>query len=412
MRRLLALLALALTVAAACTARSPDEAGSSPTASASGPSTSDPPSSLEGSDGLRGDRLVVLRDDGNLVTMDPDGGSLLALTTDAGIGLSVQQPVASPNGRSLAWVEIRAGRASVVTASRFGTNRVEIPLSIAPFFLEWDPTSSRIVYLGNAGTSIGLGVIEGAVAAPQDSPIGGGSPLYLAWSPSGKELFVHVGADGLGRTDLAHELQPAEDDPGTFQAPVWLPDDRVVYAARSGSSQQLVIVGDGERRVLETFQGGVLFVSSPDGQRLAYRLDRPDGTQVGVFVRDVDGGPATLITRAETTAFFWSPGSDALLLMTVEPGAEIEATHRWRVWDGRQRFVSKPFLPSPTYFSNYVPFFDQYAQAMTPWSPDNTAFAYAGLVEGRAGIWVQSVRSGAAPSFASGGEFVAWSPPE
>jgi len=402
MRRLLPLLILALAVTAACTTRSADEVASSPASP-----------SPEGSAGLSGDRLVVLRDDGNLVTMDRDGGSLLPLTTDAGSGLTVQQPVASPNGRSLAWVEIRGGQASVVTASRFGTNRVEIPLSIAPFFLEWDPTSSRLVYLGNAGASIGLGVIEGAVAAPQDNPVGGGSPLYLAWSPNGRDLFVHVGADGLGSTDLVSELQPADDRPGTFQAPAWLPDDRIVYAARSGGgAQQLVIVDAGERRVLETFRGGILFVPSPDGRRLAYRIDRPDGTQAGVFVRDVEGGPATLVTGGETTAFAWSPRGDALLLMSVEPGGEIEATHRWRVWDGRLRFVSKPFLPSPTFFSNYVPFFDQYAQALTPWAPDGRAFVFAGLVQGRAGIWVQPVRAGAAPSFVSGGEFAAWSPPE
>jgi hypothetical protein len=399
MRRLASIALLALVIApAACTGPSSSEHVASPSSSVAEP------------EGPRGDRLVVIRDDGNLVTMGPDGRDLLPLTTGAGAGLTVQQPVASPNGRSLAWVEIRAGQASVVTTSRFGTNRVDIPVAVAPFFLAWDPTSARIAYLGNIGGTIGLGVIDGAVAAPQDNPVGGGSPLYLAWSPDGRQLIVHVGADGLGTTDLVAGLEPTGDAPGTFQAPAWLPDRRTVYATRDGRSQQLVVVGHDDRTVLETFRGGVLFVPSPDGRRLAYRLDRPNGSQAGVFVQDVDGGRATLVTRQETTAFFWSPRSDALLLMTVDPGADIEQTHRWRVWDGRQRFVSHPFLPSPMFFSNYVPFFDQYAQGFTPWAPDGSAFAYAGSVGGRGGIWVQPVDADAAPAFVSAGAFVAWSP--
>ena len=70
---------------------------------------------------------------------------------------------------------------------------------MAPFFLAWDPTSMRIAYLGNAGAGIGLGVIDDAVVQPRDVPVGGGAPLYLAWSPDGTQLLVHVGADGLGR---------------------------------------------------------------------------------------------------------------------------------------------------------------------------------------------------------------------
>lgn len=395
-----------MLIAAACTQSSVSDQTSTPasvSAAGSPLPSADPATSA-------GDRLIVLRDDGNLVTIDRDGEHLLALTTAAGPNLAVQQPVASPNGRSLAWVEIRSSQASVVTASRLGTNRIELPLDIAPFFLEWDPTSSRIVYLGGLGSTIGIGVIDGAVVKPESTPLGGGSPLYLAWSPDGSQLIVHVGADVLGLTDLVHALEPAGDIPGTFQAPAWLPDNRVIYAARHGRSQQLVAVGDRDRSVLETFRGGILFVASPDGRRVAYRLDNPDGSRSGVFVRDVDGGPATLVTTDETTAFFWSPDSENLLLMSVALGADVAETHRWHVWNGHERFVSEPFLPSPTFLSQYVPFFDQYAQALTPWAPDGSAFAFAGSVHGRSGIWVQPVDEGAAPSFVSGGSFVAWSP--
>jgi TolB protein len=364
-----------------------------------------PPPSVD----VGGDRLVVLHNDGNLVTLGPDGRDMLALTTVASDTLVVQQPVASPDGRFVAWVEIQGTGSRVAIASRDGTEQHEIELQYSPFFLQWDPTSSKIAYLGNVGAGIGLGVIEQATEEPTDRAVGGGQPLYVSWSPDGTQMLVHVGSRDLGRTDFTHSLDRIDAVPGTFQAPAWLPDGRQVYVTRVGSVQHLVVTGRGDRRVVATFRGGVLFDASPDGARLAYRLDRPGGAQQGVFVVDVDRGRPVRVTQRETSAFFWSPRSDALLLMTVEPGAQVEQTHRWWLWDGRARPVSKPFLPSATFFNEYVPFFDQYAQALTPWAPDGSAFAFAGLVGRRSGIWVQPA-DGSRATRVPDGRFVAWSP--
>ncbi|MEP6757903.1 MAG: hypothetical protein ABJB55_01760 [Actinomycetota bacterium] len=377
--------------------------GATPGTTTTGPA----PSSSVATPSVEGDRLLVLRDDGNLVTMDPTGGAVLPLTTDADAGASVivDQPVASPDGRSIAWVEIRNDGPRVVTTSRAGGNRREIPMTLAPFFLAWDPTSSRIAYLGNAGSGIGLGVIDNAVVQPHDTPVGGGTPLYVSWSPAGTELLVHVGADGLGRTDFVHGLHPTGDTPGTFQAPAWLPDGRTVTVTIRGRLQELDVSGRGARVILRRFRGGALFEASPDGTRLAYRLDRPDGSQAGVYVQPLDGDPATLVTHEDTLAFFWSPAGDQLLLLTGRPGGQ---ELRWRVWRGGERFTGDPFLPSPTFLRDYVPFFDQYAQTITPWAPDGSAFAYAGLQDGRAGIWVQPL-DGPRRLISDGG-FVTWAP--
>lgn len=407
--RTLGQLALALLMVGACTSTPyrPSQTGTS-----SAMPASSAPSASTTTD-VSGDRLIVLRDDGNLASMAPDGGAIVPLTSEAGPDVRVSQPVASPDGRYLAWVEIRADRPSVVTATRVGQVRDEIPLRIAPFFLQWDPTSTRIAYLGSIGIGIGFGVIRAAMVHPYDVPVGGGSPLYLSWAPDGKELFVHVGADTLGSTDMVHELRKLVDAPGTFQAPSWLPDGRTLFDRVKGHDQQLVVADGDRRRVLATFRGGVLFETSPDGTRVAYRIDRGNGSQDGVYVQGIDGGKPIAVTHDETTAFFWSPTSDALLLMTPERGStSAQPLHRWRVWDGRMRFVSAPFLPSPTFFEQYVPFFDQYAQALTPWSPDGKAFAYAGTSDAGTGIWVQPVANGTPPQLVSDGGFVMWSPPE
>src|SRR4051795_9978387 len=235
------------------------------------------------------DRLIVLGDDGNLRSMAPDGSNVVPFTTDAGPDVQIDQPVASPDGRYVAWVEIRSGQPSIVIASRSGQRLQTVPMGIAPFFLQWDPTSTNIAYLGNAGQGLGMGVIKNAVTTPDDVAVGGGSPFYLSWSPDGRRLLVHVGTTQLGVTDANATLRRIHERPGRFQAPIWLADGRTVYDRMDGSRQQLVVADGGAGRVLETFTGSIAFDASPDGTRLAYRIEG-SGPREGVYVQPVDGG--------------------------------------------------------------------------------------------------------------------------
>jgi len=97
-------------------------------------------------------------------------------------------------------------------------------------------------------------------------------------------------------------------------------------------------------------------------------------------------------------------------MMVMEKGDD-PTTHRWHVWDGKaDRRIGPTFLPSPTFWRDYVPFYGQFAQSMTVWSPDGKAFAFAGLIGDRAGIWVQDLGA-AQPTFVlDGGSVVSWSP--
>ena len=53
-------------------------------------------------------------------------------------------------------------------------------MDTATFFLQWDPTSSRIAYLGNFGGSIGMGSQRDADGRPTAQTIGRGQPFYLS----------------------------------------------------------------------------------------------------------------------------------------------------------------------------------------------------------------------------------------
>lgn len=88
--------------------------------------------------------------------------------------------------------------------------------------------------------------------------------------------------------------------------------------------------------------------------------------------------------------------------------------NRWNFWDGQTSTPSVSYQVSETMQNTYLPFFEQYAQSMTGWLPDGTAFAFAGHPDGGPdgdGVWVQLVGiPGAPPVRVADGDVVAWSP--
>jgi TolB protein len=401
LRRRAALLGVAALVAS-CTGSAPDgPSGALPSVDALPGTVSD-------------DRLLVLLDDGSILTVDRDGGGEVTLRGATDLDVEARQPVWAPDGGSVAWVELSTAgppaSSTLVTSRPDGAGRREVLLDTATFFLQWDPTSSRIAYLGAFQNAVGMGIADpGAEDGPVATTLGVGQPFYISWAPEGDRLLIHVGADTLGTVDLVGNLQPVGDQPGVFHAPVWLADDRFVYAVRDGARQTLIVRDGEDPRVLVRFRGAIEFVVSPDGERIAYRVDGDDGLG-SVAVVGLGSTRSRTVTDLPTTAFHWSPDGRRLLLMSREEGDD-PAAHRWHVWDGEEaRPIGPAFLPSPTYLRDYLPFFGQFAQTMTLWSPDGRSFAFPGLIGDRAGIWVQDLDA-AEPTFVvEDGSVVAWSP--
>ena len=426
-RRLALLASILLLAVAACTSE-PDRpelrhvdipsptAGSSEAPAASPQSeTPDPtvPSEVASLEG----RLAVLDEGGNLVTMDPDGSKEVMLA-EAEPGLSqVQQPSWSRDGSRLAWVHLQVNEAgalsvSVATSTGWGTKGTEARTLVTPFYLAWDPTSARIAYLGSPEPdTIELGILEVA-GRSSGTPLDTGRPFYLSWGPRGDELLVHVGDQRLERLDLEGRLTTVADRPGAFTAPVWTTDGRsFVYASGQAGEQQLVVqdADADEGHSVVPFGGLITFVVSPDGRRIAFQPFE-GGEAMPLTVVDVASGETTQVTDETAGAFFWSPDGERLLYLDLD-AANGRVWYRWGVWHEKRSFRTTRFLPSQVMIEQYFPFFEQYAQSMSLWSPDGSAFAYAGMNEdGDAGIWIQSARSDRAPVLVSDGTFVAWSP--
>ena len=359
---------------------------------------------------------MVIDDLGNLLTLAPDGSNELLLEEAVPGQVAVRQPTWSPDGRRLAWVRVQAGTnggsVALVTAATDGTQVTESATPVAPFYLSWDPTSSRIAYLGSVSPEgIQLGVVH--VDAGEVVPLDAGRPLYLSWDPTGSHLLVHVGSDRLERLDLDGTPTTVHPRPGSFNTPVWTPDgESFVYASGSGQRQRLV-VHDLERergRGLVRFEGSIVFVVSPDGRRIAFQVVRSRSDVGPLSVVDRETGEVEQVADGVAPAFFWSPAGDQLLYLGIEP-APGRVWFRWNVWNGVASFSTPRFVPTDTFGRDYLQFFEQYSQSMRLWSPDGSAFTYAGAAEsGEQGVWVQPVAPDTPPTRVSDGVFVAWSP--
>ncbi len=352
---------------------------------------------------------------GNLTAFDADGSDTIVLAGSVPGETVVRQPTWSPDGARIAWVQVSADgtSAALVTTTADGTRPTETPITAAAFYLAWDPRSSRIAYLGSsASDEIELGVVDVA-AGSEAASLDVGSPFYLSWNPSGKQMLVHVGSDRLDRLAIDGTITTVDDRPGTFNAPVWTSDGRtLIYASKTEGGQRLVAYDlDADRReTLVRFDGAITFVVSPDGSRVAFQVVRGRTVVVPLSVIDRRTGAVRRVATEFVPAFFWSPQDAKLLYLLPELALDRVWLH-WGVWDNGSSFTTGRFYPSLEFGRDYLPFFEQYAQSMSLWAPDGSAFVYTGSSEsGETGVWIQPASPDTAPVLVADGVFATWSP--
>ncbi|MGH2629687.1 MAG: hypothetical protein ACRDHI_03885, partial [Actinomycetota bacterium] len=396
--RLVTWLVMAVAVLPACTLtlgeRTEPEAPSSVPASTS----VEPDPSVAAAE-PHGGRLAVVESDGTLYTVRPDGSDRTELIGGGDPAVTAVQPAWSPDGSKLAWVvrNASAGPTSgaIAVAGPRGEDLVVSPAPFAPYYLSWDPTGTRLAFLGSSGdpeVPVEMGVLEVGAESDAPRPVAGGSPFfYFAWAPDGRSVLAHAGYGRLEEIALTGRSTTVIDRPGLFPTPAWSADGRtLVYAERgSGGVQRLVAaVGGRDPKVLEEGPGAISFVLSPDGGSVAYQMlgeadsdffdRRPTQPGDGVRVVDLRSGRTRRATSIRALTFWWSPDGGRLLALAPRPAAPAAIPFLWQVWDGRRTSaVAGQHSPTIEVLRDYAPFFTQYAQSTTPWAPDGSAFAFA-----------------------------------
>jgi TolB protein len=275
-----------------------------------------------------------------------------------------------------------------------------------------------VAFLGNAKSGLELGTVS--AGSNHATALDHGSPFYFSWSPDGKQLLAHIGG-ALDDVSLADGSHVPVAVPGQFEAPFWGSNSQMFIARQAaGCGGACLVTQSGSsvtaQMIAPVPESGADFSPNAafDAVAIGTRAPTTQGTLGGsleVARRNGSRWATTQITDQPPVVFYWSPDGSKLLFATLEQASSGPWLH-WNVWDGSHTVTYGRFRPGEVFARSYLPFFTQYAQSMSLWAPDGSAFAYPGIDEsGQPGIWVQPADdSSAAPTMVSSGDVVTWSP--
>lgn len=392
--------------------------------------------------------------DGNMYVSDQGGGNLVQLTDDAQIPenqgeefLYYQHPTWSRDGSQLAFVGLHSDgeqvETKVIVADVDDESQQEVHRSASefPIYLNWSPDNENVSFISSNETGDNI-ILQSVPAGGGDRTIlDVGSPYYWSWAPDGNVMIVHAGGaaasvpEHLAFLDVdapiiteqavditAEALREASTQ--AFQAPAWSPAGSHIALARVLDRKNEVIVTDaaGENpETIGTFTEKTAFAWSSDGTRLAY-LDGTQALEAGTIgplhVVDLETSEE-IVQDEDIIAFFWSPSGEEIayfILIQIPPegGSSSEATpqfglalHVLDLVSGESREIAT-YRPTQQFLS-ILPYFDQYHQSATIWSPDNNNLVLSFLGESGPGIAVVAASGNLEPRFLTQGFLAFWS---
>lgn len=362
-------------------------------------------------------------------------------------------PVFSPDGSVLAWTTLNQSKSagSIVFADVAPDGSVgeqtQIDTPVVSFYTAWAPgASDRLAVLGNTQVGVGVAVVDRAGEATAVFDVG--IPYYFVWNDRGDGLIGHVG-DSLRSVDLTSGAgSDLFDVDNSFRTPAVLGDGSAAYVAIENTlpfpgRNAVVKVGAGDGGVLGKgpvtpvgrFEGAGSLVLSPDSTKLAIVVEGSfEGSQIfsasthaagfqpddqldrGLHFVDVETDEVTTIVSGPVRVAYWSPDSQLIVSLTYESLGDGIPWSRWTVHNaaGEEITSTSRFALSREFADVYLPFFDQYAQSVTLWSPDSTRFVFPAISEGeQTGIWMHQITDGAgdgATHWIAEGVVAFWSP--
>ena len=267
-------------------------------------------------------------------------------------------------------------------------------------YVNWSPSGRVLAVVGNVGNGLAASLVA-ARPGVQPRRLMDGAPLYFAWSPDGRAMVVHRGAQ-LQLLDLASdgggERQLLRARP-CFRAPLWAADGQsVIYAApRAGGGCTIVraqraseereelldIGGDAAVDGLGEGASAVALVRAPQHDRIAI-LPLPEGDtdSLGIITCDLVTGEQRALSDRPANAAFWAPDGESLFAFEPMPGTTLIGLTRYDVQNagvgGERGERLARFQPSAE-FASFLGFFDQFAQSHQIVSPDGRWLTFSGL---------------------------------
>ena len=402
--------------------------------------------------------LIAAAGPTGLRLLDPSG----QLVGELGPNHIVTQPTWSRDGRRLVatLTDPRSG-ASQVAVVDIPTGNIATEAAPSPyFFYTWSYDGDRLVALGPGQTGGTAAVILDETGARASDITLLSQSMYVAWEPGGRRLLVHAGHQLVLVTDV--DSPQDNQDYGVvgvdFLAPAWVPGtqdflyvdsygqapagtgEAELLDRRSTTSPQLLRRSTDTGEITDLGPAGLytMMAVHPSGDRAAISAasqERPapagdgletasassNGTSLGAgpetgipagSVQVVDLATAERRTVLERIGLWleWSPDGRHLLIAaaTDDPSGRGMS---WNIWDGQQSYELARFVPTDTFFRDYLWFADQYNETPRLWSPDSDAITFgANTVEG--GVTAVARLDGAGAVASLGASDVSfWSPP-
>ncbi|MFN0089740.1 MAG: hypothetical protein ACKVWR_05635 [Acidimicrobiales bacterium] len=345
-------------------------------------------------------RVLVIDPIGGVALENLDAGERLVLG-EAPAGRVVRTAVWSASGRWAAWAldtDEPDGLGELRSRPEHAPEATVVASALSAFYLCPSPDGRSLSYLspGPLGLELAVSALDGAGLRIVER----GQPLYWSWAPDSTQLAVHVGERVFITALDGDEATPVCEPAGAFLAPWWMPDGSLVYA----EAGRLVARGpDGAVTPLPVRAPGGRFALDADGRRLA--AVELDAGEAHLVITDLLTGERAVAAREPTAGFFWSPDGRRLAALVLESPTRLQ----WLVADGADVVRLAPFRPNPAWVREVLPFFEQYSQSHSVWSPDGSELVAPALdADGFAVALVQPVAGhGAAPPI-PGARFAWW----
>lgn len=397
--------------------------------------------------------IAYIGADGNVFVSDQGGGSPKQLTKDAKLPenqsapyLLYQYPTWSQDGDQLAFVRTsneNSTTKSELLVANIGNDEVsEVFTSESehPFYLYWSPDNANVSLLTTSVSGQSLILQNIPADGSERTIIDTGSPYYWSWAPDGSTMIVHTGeANSTSPQHLAFLSMDAKNTdaeiiedgldtiPATFQSPAWSPDGRHILLTRVNDKREKeIILTDSTgtfEKTIGTFKVNAAFAWSPDSTRVAYISGRQTmnaGTIGELHIVDIETLKETVAKEENVYAFFWSPNGEKLayfLPFLTNQAADGSQTSTQQLvlqlnmldiatGEGKELFTYQP----TEQFSQILPYFDQYHQSVTIWSPDNNNLVLSFLSSnGSPGIAIVAASGQLEPRLLAQGYLAFWS---